>query len=87
MNYCPYCGKPLRGCESSFCEGCTGMPHREEKDNADRFSENSRKKKLLKGKGNLKKHSQRQEQMVFQSNPDDGYYDDILPEDNIEGKI
>ena len=29
MNYCPHCGEPLRGYDSSFCEGCKERPNKE----------------------------------------------------------
>lgn len=38
MNYCPHCREPLRGCDSSFCEGCKERPNTEIKKDVPRMS-------------------------------------------------
>lgn len=85
MNYCPHCGKPLRGCDSSFCEGCKERPNKEIKKDVPRMS--------VKGKKKKKNNTEHKKQVKVKENTGvpkvsddgyDGYYDDIRPEDENE---
>jgi len=85
MNYCPHCGKPLRGGKFSFCEGCTEKPFIE--DNSGKLSESKKGKGPQKHNKKTKIHTMKRENLTPQDRPDDGYdgyYDDIRPEDENE---